>query len=289
MGNRWTELITKLHIHPLLWLVMALGLMTGHVKALFCLMIIILIHELGHAAAAVYFSWRIKRIFLLPFGGTLEVDEHGNRPLKEELAVIAAGPVQHIWLQFAAWLLSANSLIEPKMFDMFTFYNMTILLINLFPVWPLDGGKLLFLLFSKYVPYQKAQQLSLSVSCFFCAVCIIAVLAISPMQLSAWVLLVFLAVSLYQEYRNRHYAHIRFLLERYYGKEREVRRLSPLTVCADEQIYDVMLMFKRGCKHPIIVEKDGAKLSQLDENEVLHAYFADKRTTSSMEELLLVY
>ncbi|RCK12093.1 hypothetical protein DT075_16715 [Bacillus licheniformis] len=61
------------------------------------------------------------------------------------------------------------------------------------------------------------------------------------------------------------------------------------TVCAEQQIYEVMLMFKRGCKHPIIIEKDGQKLSQLDENEVLHAYFTDKRTTSSMEDLLLVY
>jgi len=287
--NKWTELFTKLHIHPLLWLVMAIGIMTGHIKALFCLMIIILIHELGHAAAAVYFSWRIKGIFLLPFGGTLEVDEHGNRPLKEELAVIAAGPVQHIWLQFAAWLLAVNSLVSPHIFETFTFYNLTILLINLFPVWPLDGGKLLFLLFSKRLPYQKAQRMMLTVSCFCCAVLIAAILLVSPSQLSAWVLLVFLAASLYQEYRNRHYTHIRFLLERYYGKEREVRRLAPITVCAEQQIYEVMLMFKRGCKHPIIIEKDGQKLSQLDENEVLHAYFTDKRTTSSMEDLLLVY
>ena len=79
------------------------------------------------------------------------------------------------------------------------------------------------------------------------------------------------------------------MLERYYGNEREVRRLAPITVCAEQQIYEVMLMFKRGCKHPIIIEKDGQKLSQLDENEVLHAYFTDKRTTSSMEDLLLVY
>ena len=50
------------------------------------------------------FSWRIKRIFLLPFGGTVEVEEHGNRPLKEEFAVILAGPLQHVWLQAAAWL-----------------------------------------------------------------------------------------------------------------------------------------------------------------------------------------
>ncbi|MDI5791274.1 site-2 protease family protein [Bacillus licheniformis] len=39
-------------------------------------------------------------------------------------------------------------------------------MINLFPIWPLDGGKLLFLLFSKHLPYQKAQRMMLAVSCF---------------------------------------------------------------------------------------------------------------------------
>lgn len=60
---------------------------------------------------------------------------------------------------------------------------------------------------------------------------------------------------------------------------------DPLTVAADAKVKHVMAEFKRGCKHPIIVEKAGEKLSQLDENEVLHAYFADKRTDSSMEDL----
>ncbi len=63
----------------------------------------------------------------------------------------------------------------------------------------------------------------------------------------------------------------------------------PLTVAADAKVKHVMAEFKRGCKHPIIVEKAGEKLSQLDENEVLHAYFADKRTDSSMEDLSSPY
>jgi len=51
----------------------------------------------------------------------------------------------------------------------------------------------------------------------------------------------------------------------------------------------VMARFQRGCKHPIIIERNGVKMSQLDENELLHAYFLDRRTTSSMEDLLLPY
>ncbi|MEK1828285.1 site-2 protease family protein [Priestia megaterium] len=34
------------------------------------LFIIVIIHELGHAVAAQYFSWRIRRIMLLPLGSS---------------------------------------------------------------------------------------------------------------------------------------------------------------------------------------------------------------------------
>ncbi|MCP6682032.1 M50 family metallopeptidase [Bacillus nakamurai] len=287
--NKWLSLILKIHVHPFLWIIMGLGLVTGHIKALLCLLLVVFVHELGHAALAVFFSWRIKRIFLLPFGGTVEVEEHGNRPLKEEFAVILAGPLQHVWLQAAAWLLFGLGIVGQQTFEMFTFYNLSILFINLLPIWPLDGGKMVFLYFSKQMAFQRAHLLSVQTSAVFAfLLCCWIVLAV-PLQISAWVLFVFLAASLWDEYRKRHYIQMRFLLERYYGNNRDVEMLLPLTVKADAKVKHVMAEFKRGCKHPIIIEKAGEKLSQLDENEVLHAYFADKRTDSSMEELLLPY
>ena len=77
---------------------MALAIMTAHFFELTMFLIIVLIHELGHAFAASFYSWRIKRISLLPFGGVAEMDEHGNRPLKEEAIVTLAGPLQHVWM-----------------------------------------------------------------------------------------------------------------------------------------------------------------------------------------------
>jgi stage IV sporulation protein FB len=268
---------------------MGISLVTGYIQQFLCLFIIVFIHELGHSLAAMSYSWRVKRIMLLPFGGMLEAEEHGNRPLKEELVVIAAGPIQHLFLQGAAWLLLFLSVINHSFYDMFTFYNLSILFINLLPVWPLDGAKLIFLLFSKYFPYQIAHRYSMASSSVFCFFLLLWIAAASPMQLSAWILLVFLACSLYEEYRKRHFTQIRFLLERYYGNKRELGKLTPIRASADDTILDVLSKFKRDCKHPIHIEKDGKKVSELDENELLHAYFAEKRTNTSMEELMYLY
>ncbi|MFS0654689.1 M50 family metallopeptidase [Bacillus sp. 179-C3.3 HS] len=288
--NKWLVMLTKIHIHPLLWIVMAFAILSGQIKPLLCLLVIISVHELGHAAAACFYQWRIKRIFLLPFGGAVEVEEHGNRPIKEELAVIICGPLQHLPLQFFAWLFLETALISPDVFTMFTFFNMTIFFVNLLPIWPLDGGKLFFLLLSAFYPFQRAHALAIKGSLVLFVLLTVALLLFAPLQFNGWVLLTFLAYSLLTEHRQRHYVSVRFLLERYYGKkEQKVEKLVPLKASAEDKVYEVMARFQRGCKHLIIIEKNGVKMSQLDENELLHAYFSDRRTTSSIEELLLPY
>src|SRR5690625_4698610 len=91
------RLLCKIKINPLFWLVVGIGVITGYFREIFMIFIIVFIHEMGHAVAASYFQWNIKKIELLPFGGVLEVDDE-NPPFREELIVILAGPLQHIWL-----------------------------------------------------------------------------------------------------------------------------------------------------------------------------------------------
>ena len=95
---------------------MALAIMTAHFFELTMFLMIVLIHELGHAFAASFYSWRIKRISLLPFGGVAEMDEHGNRPLKEEAIVTLAGPLQHVWMIGVALYSFIRSTGYPRIF-----------------------------------------------------------------------------------------------------------------------------------------------------------------------------
>lgn len=95
-----------------------------------------------------HFFMEDKKITLLPFGGVAEMEEHGNRPLKEEAIVVLAGPVQHVWMVALAYFLFSFSLIPENLYQLIYSYNLMIFLFNLFPVWPLDGGKLIFMLLS---------------------------------------------------------------------------------------------------------------------------------------------
>ncbi|WP_027409454.1 M50 family metallopeptidase [Anoxybacteroides tepidamans] len=284
--NKYVSLVMKIHIHPLLWLMSGVAVVTAHFQQLFLLFFIVLVHELGHAAMALFFSWRIKQILLLPFGGVAEVEEHGNRPFHEELLVTLAGPIQHVWLLGAAFILWKYHWLSFDVWQMFVHYNIALFAINFLPIWPLDGGKLLFLVLTRYFPFSKAHERMIVCSLALLALLVAAIAIIAPAQIDLWIIALFLFVSLMKEWKQRRYVMMRFLLERYYGKKGHYEKLQPITVEASEPVLKVLQQFYRGQKHSIIVVKNKKEQMILDENEVLHAFFAERQADGAIGNLI---
>jgi stage IV sporulation protein FB len=282
-------LLTIIHIHPLLWAVLGIGIITAHFQQLIMLFLIVFFHELGHGLAASCFSWRLKRIMLLPFGGVAEVEEHGNRPMREELIVTLSGPFAHIVLMAASYGLSALSIISPEQHQQFLIQNIMILGFNMLPIWPLDGGKLLFLFFSRELPFLQAFEKVLYVSSMFVGVLLAGTAFFYLHQLHLWLVLGFLAFSIYTEWRHKQYVYLRFLLGRYHSKESNIITLKPLMAAAGDSIHDVLSRFQRGCKHVIVVKNKENESIHLDENELLHAYFSERRFEAPLEEVIPFY
>ncbi|KKB43468.1 M50 family metallopeptidase [Bacillus thermotolerans] len=279
-----TSLMRKVHIHPLMWIVVAVCLLTGFFLHLLLVFLIIAIHEFGHVLAAKFFDWRIRKISFLPFGGVAEMDEHGNRPIKEEVFVVLAGPLQHVWLFAVAWLLSLAGWVPDHLYTLFFELNAAILLFNLLPVYPLDGGKILLLLLSWRKPYLFAFRWAILCSGFLLILLQAIVFLFFPFHLQAWALFAYLAWSLWRTWKEKRYAFMRFLLERHYGNKGEAASLKPLPALAGEPVLDVLERFQRNAKHIIYVT--GERQFRLDENELLYAYFAEKRTNARLGDLL---
>jgi stage IV sporulation protein FB len=287
--NKAIALLRKIHIHPLLWVIIALAVATAHFIELMMVLLIIFVHEMGHGAAASFFSWRIKKIALLPFGGVAEMDEHGNRPLKEELIVVLAGPLQHVWMMALSYLLFIAGVFPEKWHLLFIEYNMMILLFNLIPIWPLDGGKLVFILLSMNNSFQEAHLRALYVSAGSLVIFSLILSLIAPLTLNVWVIIGFLAFSIYYEWKQRRFIFMRFLMERHYGKQLDLRELKPINATENEMVGHVLEKFQRGCKHPIIVKQQDGKEMVMDENELLHAFFSEKLLSAKIGDLLYTF
>lgn len=287
--SEYGKLLLKIKVHPTLWFVMGISVVTANFKEMMMLIAIIFVHEMGHAVCAQYFNWRIKSVQLLPFGGTMETEEYGNKSLKEDMLVVLAGPIQHIWLSGLSYILYVFSVISSDLYHTFFYMNMILFLFNLLPIWPLDGGRLLFIGIARFHSFLEAQTYTLYISTAIAVVVCLTWVIIEPLNLNAWMIALFICISLLMEWRQRYYAFMRFLLQRHYGNSKDLVKLKPIKADEREPIYKVLEMFQRGCKHPIIVMRDGKESGTLDENELLHAYFSEKRTDGTIGDLLYSY
>ncbi|MGA2085234.1 MAG: site-2 protease family protein [Terracidiphilus sp.] len=114
------------------------------------LFLIVLTHELGHSLACRQVGGTANRILLWPFGGVAYVDPP-QRP-GATLWSIAAGPLVNVALMpilFAAYWLSRSAGWAHTMPDAYRLLrsvlaiNIGLLVFNILPIYPLDGGQIL--------------------------------------------------------------------------------------------------------------------------------------------------
>ena len=189
---------------------------TGNFKGFFFFTSIIVIHELGHIIAAIYYKWKIEKIILLPFGALTLFKEKINRPLKEEFIILIAGPIAQVLFTFLCF--KNKEIIE---------YSMLILLFNLLPIYPLDGSKLLNIMLNKVTSFKKSHIFTIYIS----FITILFIIVKIKFNLIFLLIISFIIVKVYEEYKNHNNIFNKFLLERYisnfhFKKEKQINGLN---------------------------------------------------------------
>ncbi|MEU8081368.1 M50 family metallopeptidase [Catellatospora citrea] len=110
-----------------------------------CLLLSVLLHELGHALTARHYGIGVKGITLDLLGGYTEFDHDSPRP-GVELATALAGPAVSALLGIgsviAALLLPDGTIADQIAFQL-ALCNIIVAIYNALPGWPLDGGRAL--------------------------------------------------------------------------------------------------------------------------------------------------
>ncbi|NEU29765.1 protease [bacterium LRH843] len=275
--TKMKSLFSKIKINPLFWFVLGIGVVTGYFREVIMVFLIVFIHEMGHAFAVHFFKWRIYKIELLPFGGVADIEDSGNRPFHEELIIILAGPFQHIWMILLSFIFLNFSFWSAEDHQLFVWHNMVILVFNFIPVLPLDGGRLLQLLLTYHFSFVRALSYTRFLSALILALLILISLWFFPFHLNLWIVLSFLGIVNYLEWKQRHYRFIRFLMSRrdhYKGKS----RTSIVPVRDSTSLHDVMKNCRRGHRHSFTIfqPKKGTSLT-VKEEVLLDLYFNEKK------------
>lgn len=193
-------------IHPIYYLTAIITIITGNFKDFTLITLIIIIHELGHISAAIYYKWNIEKIIILPFGGITIFNEYLNRPIKEELIIALAGPIYQIIFYYLVSFLNLKT-------SLFSSYHYTLLLFNLLPLIPLDGSKIFGLLLEKYLPYKLSNLLIIIIS--FLLLFTLSIVLIINRNLLMIIILFFILIKLITQTKQYKYIFNKFLFERY--------------------------------------------------------------------------
>ncbi|MCB9076428.1 MAG: site-2 protease family protein [Anaerolineaceae bacterium] len=138
---------------------------------------LVVLHELGHSLAAMWYGIPVKDITLLPIGGVARLERMPEKPV-QELVVAIAGPAVNVVL--AALLLPVvlalgfsgvgmyglTLMMEPGLLGLSTFLlfaNVSLVIFNMIPAFPLDGGRVLRAALGLFTTYQKATQIAVSI------------------------------------------------------------------------------------------------------------------------------
>lgn len=149
----------------------------------------------------------IHKILIYPLGGISKFSTSYNISLVKELIILIFGPL----FQILGWLLLIYLFPEKEI--LISTYHYGILFFNLLPIYPLDGGKLLCLIFHTVCSYKKAFYFTFCIG-YLLLFCFL-VFTVFSFSLNVFFLSIFLLVKLTREYQQIPYFYERFLLERY--------------------------------------------------------------------------
>lgn len=280
---RFLNFFRLIHIHPILIIFIFISLITGTFVHLFILFAIVIIHEIGHFLAASYYKWRIHSIVLWVFGGVMKTEEAGNRPIKEDIIVTVAGPLQHGIIFLFIFSLASLDMIPLSIIQTAYQYNTILFLFNLLPIYPLDGGKLLFLILSYFIPFKQAHRFTIYFSIITCSSIVLLQLFILPFTLSSLLIIVFLLIENRTEWKNHYYIFMRFLLHRL-AVENVNFPTKTLFVPSHYLLMEVFTLFRRNNIHLILINNDDDII--LTEKKSLTLYFKEKRYTETVGEIV---
>jgi len=131
----------------------------------------VVLHELGHALAALRFGVKTRDITLYPIGGVARLERIPENPV-QELIIAIAGPLVNIVI--VAILLAMgtvlpehiedpSALVKSSLLSRLLLVNTSLVIFNLLPAFPMDGGRIFRAFLALFMDYAQATRIAASV------------------------------------------------------------------------------------------------------------------------------
>lgn len=180
--GRWLGIDVYIHITFLLLLAFiglsqgiaggSAGAAIGGVLFFAGLFVCVLLHEYGHALAARRYGIATRDITLLPIGGVARLERMPDKPWQEFVValagpavnvVIAGGLLAGLFLRNSWQLPSEPSVTSGGFIERMLVANVFLVVFNLLPAFPMDGGRVLRSLLAMRMEYARATGIAAAI------------------------------------------------------------------------------------------------------------------------------
>lgn len=190
-----------------------------------------------------------KKIVLLeisPLGGILHIDKCQNDYNYKEFLIYISGPLASLGLLLSLNYLNANEILRQS--------ALYVLILNLLPIHPLDGAKILMSLKQYIMPFRKVLKF---ITTFSVGICLLLIIYFINNYNYVIILSFFIYLNLIK-YKNISYEYYEFLCYKHFHHNRNLKNKISI---ANKKIYN---LFYKGYHNIFFINNQFS-----DEEEVL--------------------
>lgn len=258
------------------------------------LFVCVLLHEYGHALAARRYGVKTQDIVLMPIGGVARLEKMPDKPM-QEFVVAIAGPMVNvviaILLILGIWLLTdpayielmanlvisaeeGNEIIEeagiqiPQTLQFainLAILNIVLVVFNMIPAFPMDGGRVFRALLSMKTGRPKATRIASMVGQV-----IAGLIIFYGIWTNAFMTIVLGLFVIYGARSENAMVQLEDLLSRY--TTRDLVRTQFTRINANDWMMTAIELFRHGLeRHFLVFDMDGNLVGVLEEESILYA------------------
>ncbi len=240
------------------------------------LMACVVLHELGHALMAGKFNIRTRRIILLPIGGVATLEKMPEKP-GQELLVALAGPAVNVVIALLLSLVIplkryfnfdgvvVEEILYAPNLQNFLFYlfiaNVMLVLFNLIPAFPMDGGRVLRALLGFRLSRVEATNIAAAIGQALAVVFFILGFFINPFLILIAFFIFFGAYGENQMVRQNS------ILQGHLIKEATLTNITVLR--PDNNVQEVMDILLAGTEKDFVVALDKEIMGIVTQNDII--------------------
>ncbi|MDR1262730.1 MAG: M50 family metallopeptidase [Oscillospiraceae bacterium] len=123
------------------------------------MLLVLILHEIAHMLAAAALGLRVASMEITPFGGVARVEGISHASPWQEVVIALAGPASNLLMAMAAAFGAQMGLWPGSAIQLFLRCNLALMLCNLLPALPLDGGRAVRAMASGALGWRRSTRL----------------------------------------------------------------------------------------------------------------------------------